>query len=106
MDRGGIGAFQDEKPLSSAQLLIETYRWMFEHMRAAFGHPAVIGTATGTVHVGQLPDMSQQQQPQGGQPGGMSVPPPHAEGEGMETDSGEGNVAGGESHEGDPDESE
>ncbi|KAG9043064.1 hypothetical protein FS837_010069 [Tulasnella sp. UAMH 9824] len=82
------------------------YRWMFEHMRAAFGHPAVIGTATGTVHVGQLPDMSQQQQPQGGQPGGMSVPPPHAEGESMETDSGEGNVAGGESHEGDPDESE
>ncbi|KIO25422.1 hypothetical protein M407DRAFT_91983 [Tulasnella calospora MUT 4182] len=86
------------------------YRWMFEHMRAAFGHPAVIGTATGTVHVGQLPDMGQQQQPQGGQPGALpahAVPPPHAEGESMDTDSGEGNVGGGgDSHEGDPDESE
>lgn len=85
------------------------YRWMFEHMRAAFGHPAVIGTATGTVHVGQLPDMSQQ----GGQPGALPahvVPPPHGEGDSMETDGGEGNGGsgggGGESHEGDPDESE
>lgn len=78
-------------------------------MRAAFGHPAVIGTATGTVHVGQLPDMSQQ----GGQPGALPahvVPPPHGEGDSMETDGGEGNGGsgggGGESHEGDPDESE
>ncbi|KAG8903774.1 hypothetical protein FRB99_002764 [Tulasnella sp. 403] len=51
----------------------EWYRWMFEHIRAAFGHPAVIGTTNGTpIHVAQLPQ-------------DMAAPPPPPEENGGES---------------------
>ncbi|KAG9005505.1 hypothetical protein FRB94_001511 [Tulasnella sp. JGI-2019a] len=53
----------------------EWYRWMFERMRAAFGHPAVIGTGTSTIHVNHLPPQ------QVGIPGVQ--PPQHVDGEPM-----------------------